>query len=551
MQHRFSVWAAIALSLSSCVQFAATADNPLTSPFDLVPDFRTPKNFAFVATTGGSSHVNWVLSIMNDLGNRGHNVTFFTEDDHIKFAKPYPNINVVSFGPPKFNPKEFIQETSHLDPIMMAQIVIGAFSGVYEPEYRTYNDLFATQLYDVVVCDHFASPCQDAARSNNIPFVVTMSSALTPDASAPYINNDPFTIAEGGSLQMSFIRRFYVKFILPLRVYWNMSPVIKDLQKTKDALKVKPYDPMNPWKDSLKLINNVFGIESPRPMGSLVELVGPIIPKRHNGLTPELLDFLNSHQRVAYVAFGQHAIPSKEDVQTVLTALTEAMEDGVLDGFVWSTVVSGDRFPSSITTSRNTTFSMDDMARQAHPHAWLMKWCPQVALLQHPSTVMFVSHGGLGSLHESLYAGKRLLVYPFFGDQPSNGLQAKYTGYGDVLDYRQPQHVNNELLKRVAADVDGSIQRTVERYQALVQIHSERGIQRGADLLEEVAFVHQNGLLPHRYEDARQMSWIKANNIDLYGVLFLCFAATIMGLRQAFLAITHKPLVSVAKAKTL
>lgn len=34
------------------------------------------KNFAFVGLMGGSSHFNWVLSIGNQLCERGHNFTF-------------------------------------------------------------------------------------------------------------------------------------------------------------------------------------------------------------------------------------------------------------------------------------------------------------------------------------------------------------------------------------------------------------------------------------------------------------------------------------------
>lgn len=47
---------------------------------DMEPTFRdgNHKKIAFAASIGGSSHINWVLSICDELGNRGHNVSFLT-----------------------------------------------------------------------------------------------------------------------------------------------------------------------------------------------------------------------------------------------------------------------------------------------------------------------------------------------------------------------------------------------------------------------------------------------------------------------------------------
>lgn len=46
--------------------------------FELGESFRQPKNILFGSVGGGSSHINWVLSILDELANRGHNITFVT-----------------------------------------------------------------------------------------------------------------------------------------------------------------------------------------------------------------------------------------------------------------------------------------------------------------------------------------------------------------------------------------------------------------------------------------------------------------------------------------
>ena len=45
-------------------------------------------------------------------------------------------------------------------------------------------------------------------------------------------------------------------------------------------------------------------------------------------------------------------------------------------------------------------------------------WVPQLAVLAHPATKLFVTHAGLNSMHEALAAGKPMLAMPYSADQP-------------------------------------------------------------------------------------------------------------------------------------
>lgn len=46
--------------------------------FDLIANFREPKNILFACNIGGSSHIVWVLEILEELAARGHHVSFYT-----------------------------------------------------------------------------------------------------------------------------------------------------------------------------------------------------------------------------------------------------------------------------------------------------------------------------------------------------------------------------------------------------------------------------------------------------------------------------------------
>lgn len=75
------------------------------------------KNVAFFAHFGGSSHMNWVLNVVDELGSRGHNAFFITtvsqryvllvrrlnsyilqKDKFARYGEPYPRIKTVSIG---------------------------------------------------------------------------------------------------------------------------------------------------------------------------------------------------------------------------------------------------------------------------------------------------------------------------------------------------------------------------------------------------------------------------------------------------------------------
>ncbi|KAG0180127.1 hypothetical protein DFQ29_001189 [Apophysomyces sp. BC1021] len=426
-------------------------------------------------------------------------------------------------------------------------------TNTYEEDYKAHLELFKKRNVDVVVCDHIFMACIDAAYTMDIPFITTMAFV---DGTAPYTNDDMSTRFDPTTLHESFSTRFYNTFISPLYVVWNIYPELRALAKAKERAGAEPDNghPNARWVDSVKLINNVFGLESPRPVGPLVELIGPIIPRKYQPLTDDLKQYLDSHSRVAYVAFGQYAAPTVDSLTKILTALLENIEQGSLDGFLWATVSSTKNFPETVTTSSRTTYLVADMFNNVEPHARMIKWAPQYAVLHHPSTVIFVSHGGAGSMHESLFAGKRLVIFPIFIDQPGNAWTIEQKQLGSRFDRDTPQYKMTEIIRKVALDEDGQMQSNVERYKALVQIRSKHGVIRGADAVEEVAFLQQNGKVPHRYEVAREMSYIKAHNIDLYVVFFLILSIPLIGLYKIitiFVSMTIQTIHHQKKLKSL
>ncbi|KAG0775357.1 hypothetical protein G6F22_013361 [Rhizopus arrhizus] len=84
------------LSVASYISSGMTAGE---NSFQLALDYHVPKNIVFSCHFGGSSHIVWVLSILEELAARGHHTTFYTRDDQAKFIKNFPTVDLVSAGP--------------------------------------------------------------------------------------------------------------------------------------------------------------------------------------------------------------------------------------------------------------------------------------------------------------------------------------------------------------------------------------------------------------------------------------------------------------------
>lgn len=59
---------------------------------------------------------------------------------------------------------------------------------------------------------------------------------------------------------------------------------------------------------------------------------------------------------------------------------------------------------------------------------------PQVTVLNQAS--LFITHGGMNSVSETMAAGVPMVVIPFVSDQPVNARQVQRLGLGQVLDYK-------------------------------------------------------------------------------------------------------------------
>jgi UDP:flavonoid glycosyltransferase YjiC (YdhE family) len=92
---------------------------------------------------------------------------------------------------------------------------------------------------------------------------------------------------------------------------------------------------------------------------------------------------------------------------------------------------------------------------------------PQRLALRHAAA--FITHGGLGSIKESIMAAVPLIVLPVLNDQPFNAMRVRYHGVGEAL---FPGKTNVETLERLVREAvggrfDESLHRMRSRFMAM------------------------------------------------------------------------------------
>lgn len=96
----------------------------------------------------------------------------------------------------------------------------------------------------------------------------------------------------------------------------------------------------------------------------------------------------------------------------------------------------------------------------------VLSFAPQLEILKHCS--LFITHGGMNSVNESIYFGVPMLVVPVGNDQPTVANRVDQIGLGKQLNKKK---LSAKILRDTALDVinNNEIQLTVQKFQRAAQ----------------------------------------------------------------------------------
>lgn len=109
------------------------------------------------------------------------------------------------------------------------------------------------------------------------------------------------------------------------------------------------------------------------------------------------------------------------------------------------------------------------------------KWVPQTQVLKQAS--VFITHGGLNSVHEGLYCGLPLLIVPQQTEQTINGVIVVNLGAGLML---TPKQVNAEALREAIQTLLHDSQYKTKAQHIAESLRSAGGVTRAVDEIENL-----------------------------------------------------------------
>ncbi|KAK9710462.1 hypothetical protein K7432_008426 [Basidiobolus ranarum] len=494
-----------------------------------------PLRVLAAVTHASYTHAAAQLEISKLLIDRQHDVYFAAFNYDLKWGSNISKLNLVDLGGVAPLREEFaimLEQLTALaisNPDAIYDHNYGVMFGDYARLYTLFRNVISGQSQhggpmDIVMCDFFARPCIDAAHSLNVPCIIVQTSLDVHDFGnqpyLPYLRSSSKVTLENAS----FWERLREKFILPLEKEYMRGPSYEQQSKVFKELGVTPYTTLTrSCEHSLVFIASVPWIDQPRPIPPNVHYIGPALPEHYEPLTPELQHFLDTHTRSVFISFGSLTTVKPHEFEAMVQSLTAAYHAELVDGVIWGLMNTHADELNGIIHTNSTTKSgavvhqehyLEDMQHGRHPFIRILERAPQRAVLKHPSVQLFISHCGLGSIHEAMEAGTPILGIPAFADQPSNALIIESLNAGRRISWKEVgTSTMHSVLEHMLSSPDAEkIQTTVSRLQRLVTIFNKR-LDYAVDIVEMAAVP---GLMKLIEPADQRMPWWKANNLDLW-----------------------------------
>jgi len=169
---------------------------------------------------------------------------------------------------------------------------------------------------------------------------------------------------------------------------------------------------------------------------------------------PRLLDILASGKKIIYISFGTIFVHRK--IKTIVAFLKKLQ--AALTVWPQATI--------AVFSSGGASYPENELQELTDIHAFT--FLPQAKLLQHCD--LFITHGGINSIKESLYQGVPMLVYPLAMDQIGNAGKIACKGLGLMGDIEKdtPAQLQQKISRLLS---NATYKRQVKAFAEKLPMH--------------------------------------------------------------------------------
>ncbi|KAF5289139.1 hypothetical protein FQR65_LT02029 [Abscondita terminalis] len=464
------------------------------------------------------SHYGLGNTIFKELANRGHKVTVISPFKEINPTQNYNQILV----------DNLIEKGIVMKKTIMNHIGFNVFQKVNwidsvginftdwalsEPSVKIF--LKQKHNFDLVIfhqfmsdayngfCHHFSAPC------------IAITSMTAPG----WINKK---IANPGSLSyvpqllvdypanMNFFQRCYNTFVFILfefSYYFYLRPNQSRLL-SKHFPNAPPFDDLY-YNISLILINSHVSVDDVVPyMPNLIPIAGAHI-RKPKPLPMELQTFLDgATEGVIFFSMGStiKCTDISEQTQIAFFNVFSRLKQKVL--WKWE----GEALPNKTD------------------NILVRSWLPQQDILAHSNVKLFITHGGLMSVIESVHYAVPILGIPIFVDQALNIARAEVRGYGKLIFY---DDVNEDVLETSIHEI---LHNPRYKENAMKQsfILKDQIIPPLENAIFWIEYVIRHNGAPHLKSAALKLTWYQYYLLDVIGFALIILILVLLVLKFVF-----------------
>lgn len=445
---------------------------------------------------GTKSHVAPLFEALRPLSIQNHSIVYLASSDLISFAKDFSFIQSFDIGNP-IGRDEFdtlFDNVTHIDFDPNQARFFDTFSALMQRQYKPfalqYRQTIREQELDFMICDFIDRACSDASHDAGIHYAhVGMLGIYTVPKSEWFVPTvfSPFRQSQYIASPWKRLKAFITLFFIHRKTQKNehaFNQMRREIGFGRDQSLASrfPASHSESLETHLFLAHNVFGIDVARRISSNVLTFGPMIdPSEIGSLEPEIKSILDQHDNegiaVLYIAFGSLLKPTVDSILS--TRIHEAIDSLLAENphvaIVWS-------------SNSHVKSHTDALSQKYGTRFLLRKWINQKAVLLHPAIKVFMTHGGISSIMETVYAGKPILALPFIGDQFLNAANAQDAGIS--LRLTKETFTSDEMKDKALILLSAMIPEPAQNHTSRPLLSRERLAQ-----------------LLHTYPDQCDMNW--------------------------------------------
>lgn len=469
-------------------------------------------------------------TLLKELANRGHEVTMISAFPLKDPPKNYKDVTLHRVMEWKYqmmkkiaSPNISVPRKLHIFNEALPDVVRTAFEEVELVEFLNSGQKFDVAITEAITEASLA--IGHLVNATNVVFSIMGGLPIynyhtgipTPYAYVPstfYIYNDKMTFYQR---LVNSIVSFGLQIMIHFKYYPNQVNVLKE------------YYPNLSLDDIIRdvdlyLINSHYATESPRPHLTNTVQIGGFHLHEKEELPADIRSFIDgSKHGVILFSLGtniQSAKLKRETIQQFISAFSKSKYDFLM------------KFEDDLP----------DLPRNIKISSWL----PQKAILEHSATKAFITHGGLGSIAESVYFGVPIIAIPFFGDQKKNVADSLEFGFAIELNIATiTESQITDAIDRITTD---------PKYLEKAQFRSDIYRNQEMDPMEKAVFwiehVAKHRGAKHIKPMASELKWYQYMLLDVMALLIAVLAIILVAVNYAVASLNQFLCKKTAKIKT-